>query len=192
MCKILKTILLCIVIVTIASAQQFSDFSKKGSTWFGGGLSFSSIGFEGERIGILQASPILRFFPNDHFMVGPSISWTGMFVDGESMNQFGIGAEIGGVFNRGGNAIPYVRTGGSLALVGSSGQSVTGFSLPIAGGIIIPISRIFALQIEPSFAITWIEDVKFNVFGISFGICGIGEKSAVSVMQGMSGLTSLF
>ena len=192
MSMILKAIMPCIVIVTIASAQQFSDFSKKGSTWFGGGLNFSSVGIEDERLNMLQASPILRFFPADHFMMGPSISWTGIFVDGESVNQFGIGAEIGGVFDGGGKTFPYVRTGGNLAILSAYGESFTGFSLPIAGGVIIPVGRVFALQIEPAFTITWVENENMNVFSISFGICGIGEKSAVTVMQGMSGLTSLF
>jgi hypothetical protein len=189
---ILKVMVPCLLVFSIVSAQQVTDFSKKGSTWLGGGLNFYSIGVDDERVNMLQASPILRFFPADHFMIGPSISWTGVFADGESVNQFGFGAEIGGVFDAGGKAFPYLRSGGNFAILGGSGESVTGFSLPIAGGVIIPVGRIFALQIEPAFTITWVEEMNYNVFSINFGICGIGEKSAVSVMQGMSGLTGLF
>jgi hypothetical protein len=115
-----------------------------------------------------------------------------MYADGESVNLFGIGAEIGGVFDAGGKAFPYVRSGGNLAIFSAFGESLAGFSLPIAGGVIIPVGRIFALQIEPVFTINWVEEINYNVFSINFGICGIGEKSLVSVMQGMSGLTSLY
>jgi hypothetical protein len=189
-----KAIVPLILFVGIISAQQVSNFSKKGSSWLGGGLNYSSIGIEGEsdRLSMLQVSPILRFFPADHFMIGPNISWTGIFVEGESVNQFGIGLEIGGVFDGGGKTFPYVRSGGSLAILGAGGESATGFSLPLAAGIIIPVGRVFALQIEPAYTITWVENSSMNVFSLSFGICGIGEKSAVTVMQGMSGLTSLF
>ena len=193
--SILTVTAIIISIITVSNSQA-GDFSKQGSTWLGGGLSFSSIGVEHEdtRMNTLQVAPILRFFPADHFMIGPSLSWTGMFFDGEAINQFGIGADIGGVFNVDDKLYPYVRSGGNLAVIGGSGigETATGFSLPIAGGLIIPVGRIFALQIEPAYTITWIESESINVFSISFGICGIGEKSAVSVMQGISGSTSFF
>lgn len=190
-----RAIISLIVCVSVISAQQVSNFSTKGSTWLGGGMSYASIGYEGgdSRMNMLQLSPVLRFFPADHFMIGPNVSWTGMFADGESVNQFGLGLEIGGAFNNGGTVIPYVRSGGSVAIFGGSGMSSeTGFSLPLAAGMIIPIGGVLALQIEPAYTITWVNESSMNVFSLSFGICGIGEKTAVSVMQGMSGLTSFF
>jgi len=138
----------------------------------------------------VQVAPILRFFPADHFMLGPNISWTGMFADGDNVNQFGMGLDIGAVFDLNENYY-YLRSGGSLAVVGGKGMnSSSGFSLPIAGGIIIPIGKMLAFQIEPGITITWIEETYMTVFNVSLGFCGIGEKSAVSVLQGLGGLTN--
>jgi hypothetical protein len=79
----------------------------------------------------VQVAPILRFFPADHFMLGPNISWTGMFADGDNVNQFGMGLDIGAVFDLNENYY-YLRSGGSLAVVGGKGMnSSSGFSLPI-------------------------------------------------------------
>ncbi|HZH71826.1 MAG: porin family protein [Fibrobacter sp.] len=196
----MKKSILIIMAITIsiisASNLQASDFSKQGSKWLGGLFSFSSMGFKGDdsRLNMIQISPILRFFPVDHFMIGPGFSYTGSFVEGEGINQFGIGAEIGGVFNLDDKLYPYVRSGGNFTIIGGSIMegSLNGFSLPIAGGLIIPVGNIFGLQIEPAYTITWIEGESMNVFSISLGICGIGEKSAVSVLQGISGLSNLF
>lgn len=181
-----------VLFATISFAQLQTDFSKKGSKWLGGGFNFSSIGIEDERLNMLQASPILRFFPADHLMVGPSISWTGIFVDSENINQFGFGAEIGGVFENNGKSFYYIRSSLNVIILGGTGENISGFSLPIAGGVIIPIGKIFAVQIEPSFTFTQLEDANMNIFNLNIGICGIGEKSAVSVMQNTLGITSLF
>lgn len=197
--SILKKSILILMTVTISlltiRSVQASDFSNQGSAWLGGGLSYSSIGAGGDdyRLNLLQVAPILRFFPVDHFMIGPSLSWTGMFVDEGGINQFGIGADIGGVFNVDDKLYPYIRSGGNISLFTISDEEpLVGFSLPIAFGFIIPVGKIFALQIEPSFTVTWVEGENLNVFNISIGICGIGEKAAVSVLQGMTGITSLF
>lgn len=181
------------MLLSVANVHA-SDFSKQGSTWLGGGFNFSSLGFESgdERVNKLQIAPIIRFFPVDHIMVGPSVSWTGMFAGGEAINQFEMGADVGAVFNIDDKVYPYVRSGGNLALLAGGGATASGFSLPIASGLIIPIGKIFAFQIEPAFTITWIEGTTMNLFSINLGICGIGEKSAISILQGVSGLLDFF
>ncbi|NLE01885.1 MAG: hypothetical protein GX640_18625 [Fibrobacter sp.] len=126
-----------------------TEFSKLGSGWLGGGISYMSSGAGGDRLRIIQAAPILRYFPLDHLMVGPSISYTGIYYDGDNVHQFSVGAEIGGVFNFGGTVIPYIRSGGSLAITGMFGRGAyAAFSVPIAGGLIIPLGKIFGFQIE--------------------------------------------
>jgi hypothetical protein len=55
---ILKVIVPILLVFSITSAQQATDFSKKGSNWFGGGLNFSSTGIDGERVNMLQVTPI--------------------------------------------------------------------------------------------------------------------------------------
>ncbi len=188
----LPVILLSLLAV---SNSRAGDFSKQGSAWLGGGVSYSSLGFgEGPRMNMVELSPILRFFPVDHLMVGPSFTWTGMFIESESIHEFGMGADLGVVFNENDHLYPYLRSGGRFTIYGGSGlyESQTGFTLPIAAGMIVPVGNIFAIQIEPAFTITWIEGENMNVFGVNLGICGIGEKAAVSFLQRMSGIMSFF
>jgi len=206
-----REIMLCILcVVTLINAQVIETvdisndisrisenaFSNKGSVWYSGGLSFSTIGVEGEsdRINIFQISPTTRFFPADHFMIGPSFSWTIISIGSNNLHQVGIGAEIGVVFNNNRSLIPYFRSGGNLAFVSAtgSGNAPMGFAIPIAAGIMVPTSKFFAIQIEPAYTITFVENSNMNVFSINLGISGIFGKSAITVLQGISGITSLF
>jgi hypothetical protein len=184
-----KTAALVVLSLSALFAQSNNSFSTQGSKWLGGGLTFFSVGDEYNRVRILQASPILRFFPADHFMIGPSFSWTGMYYDSYAINQFGLGFEIGGVFNAGGQLFPYVMSGGQVVITGGEGSSTTGFKVPISGGLLIPLGNFFGLQIEPSFINTWVESGHYaNSIGIKIGICAFGERAAISVLQGISGL----
>ena len=192
------------ILVSMFTAQNShaDGFAKQGSFWLGGGFNYTSLGneYSDDRTNILQISPIVRFFPFDYFMIGPSFSWTGMFTGDNNINMFGIGADLGCTFNVNDKVYPYFRTGANFIIEGISEElygerysnSVQGFSMPIAGGVIIPVGRVFAFQIEPAFTITWIEGNSMNSFGINIGICGIGEKSAVSFLQGLSGLPNIF
>jgi hypothetical protein len=115
---------ICISIFT-ASDSYASDFPKQGSKWLGCGFSYSKIRLplEYSLLNMLQVVPVLRFFPVDHFMLGPSLSWTGIFSERMgAINQFGIGADIGGVFNADDKLYPYVRSGGNLAIISGIGE----------------------------------------------------------------------
>lgn len=183
-----KALIIVITTTILTVANTFgNDFSSEGSVWSGGAFNFSSFGFQGgdTRINRIEISPILRFFPVDHLMIGPKFSWAGTFIDENGVNQFEMGLDIGAVFKIENKLYPYFRSGTSLALLSSGGNSFSGFTLPLAAGMLIPIGRIFALQIEPSYTITWIEGTSINTFNINFGICGIGKKSAVSISHGI-------
>jgi len=194
--KYLKLVVVtCLVTLCLSSKINASEFSLQGSTWLGGGLTYSSIGFENvdTRISSVRIEPILRFFPVDHFMMGPIIAWNGNFIEHSNANQFDIGAEIGGVFSSDNKTFTYLRTGGSISLLSGNAMadSYTGFTVPIAGGVIFPCGDIFGIQLEPYYSITWIEESSLNVFGVNIGICGMGKKSLVSIMQGVSALSIL-
>ncbi|HEX2958273.1 MAG TPA: hypothetical protein VHO70_15670 [Chitinispirillaceae bacterium] len=177
-------------------AQDSNAFSTRGSKWFGGGASFTSVGEDSYRVRILSVAPIFRFFPADHFMVGPSFSWTGMYYDmggyyneTYSVNQFNFGLEMGGVFNVAGSVYPYVMSGANVVLTGDEGSASTGFVVPITGGIIISLGNFWGLQIEPTFQNLWSEGGEYaNSIGIKIGVCALGGKSAISVLQGISSM----
>lgn len=183
----------CAGILLITSLLHASDFATQGSRWLGGNFSFTSMGSEisDDRINRLQISPVLRFFPADNFMFGPSLTWNGAFVDSYNINEFSIGAEIGAVFNTENTTFPYIRSGSGITILSYESETEQGFTLPVAAGIIFPVGDVFGIQIEPSYTITWINEVSFNSFGVNFGICGIGEKSIISFAQGFSLLNTM-
>lgn len=203
--NVIKQLVLVFTLLISITKAEVSDFGTRGSKWFGGSFSYSSIGVAGgdSRTNLFQASPITRFFPTDFLMIGPSFSWTGMFMENSNLNQFGFGFDVGALFNAKG-VMPYFHLSPSYNLTSyhykyesyyydeSGGSNTHGFSLPIGIGIIIPVGDIIALQFEPSINFVFIEDETINAFSISLGICGIGKNTAISFLQGFSAIKNQF
>jgi hypothetical protein len=200
--KSLQSILIAgMVMFTAHSSMAAEFFTDHGSYWLGGEASFSTAGYSGEnsRINFLSVTPIVRFFPAKSFFVGPALSWKGAFEENYSTNVFGLGVDLGFAFGEKHSVVPYFRSGGQFDIYAYSESSnnydgydnsyhyhENGFTLPIAGGVIIPLFDVIALQIEPSFTLNWIDGESFNTFGISFGFCGKGTRSAISILNGIN------
>jgi hypothetical protein len=177
------------------SQDQFTD---PGSIWLGGSFGFVSVGYEGadSRETVLMANPTARFFAGKNFFVGPALQWTGVFTDYSKRNLFGIGVDIGGAFNINQKVIPYIRSGIQFNIYSYSydedyygeGLSYTanGFTIPIGIGLIIPLGKVLAIQVEPSYSIIRIDEQNENIFSISFGFAGIGGKKCISTLQSIS------
>jgi len=187
--RIILTIIAGCILLSVPSHPLASEFSTKGSIWLGGGFDFNSFkdDFNHERLNTIQISPILRYFPADHLMVGPSLSWSGVFLGSAQSSSVAFGIEVGQVGDIKGLLYPYYRTGISwTTFSGLSNEVSTGFVLPVSLGVIIPAGRCFGVQIEPGFTYTQLEKSEMNTISVSIGICGIGEKSAISIMQNFS------
>jgi hypothetical protein len=183
------SILLLVFSFTGAFSQEY--FTDKGSVWTGGSLNFSSIGIkDGEnRNNIIFLSPYVRFFPCKYFMLGPRIQWTGLFSRYASVNQFGIGLDLGFIYGKNEHIMPYLRAGGQFDAYGASysgysGDNEQGFSLPAGCGIVVKARSIFALQLESAIELKWAGGDKITVFSVSLGFAGVGKKIAVSALSG--------
>lgn len=183
-----KCVLILVVAGSIVSSAMAFDASK-GSLWTGGAFSFQSLGanykhseYSPERMNMLTLSPILRIFPSNNICVGPKVSFLGLFSDGENLTMFGIGGEIG-VVGSSSNSPYFIVSPGFQIAGGSDMDSENAFELPFAGGVILPVMKNIGMQVEAGLSFGFNEEVTTNTFSISFGICGLGEKTVVSILN---------
>ena len=177
------------VIITVVQVACGFDASQ-GNIWTGGAFSFQSMGaknknydFDIDRMNMLMLSPTLRLFPVSHFCIGPAFNWMGIFSGGDNMNFFGVGGEIGFVGFAGGTA-PYVLVSpGAQIINGSGASSQSIFELPFSAGLIIPIDKNIGFQLEAGLTFGFDEDVTTNTISFGIGVCGLGERTAVSVLS---------
>jgi len=171
-----------------AYSQSF-DGSKKNQ-WFGGEFSLSSHGmslrnsdYSSDRLNIIQFSPVTRFFPANHFCIGPKFGWTGIFSSGEQEQVLSFGGELGVVYGLE-SIIPYLLVSPHESIsIGGNGNM---FSIPITAGIMIPLKDVVGLQFEVGVSLGIEKNYTYNTISIGIGICGLGEKSAVSFLNRFS------
>jgi hypothetical protein len=162
-----------------------------------------SVGASGvdNRENIVTLSPLLRFFPVSGLCLGPKISWMGIFEEDFSENIFGLGMDIGYVGKS--TVMPYIITSPHFAFMGSSYSEPYGenssdqvFFLPFTAGLIIPAGKNLGVQLEVGYSIGFnmssSQNTTANAFTIGLGICGLGEKVAVSVVNTLNLMTSAF
>ena len=173
-------------------ATSFSETfnAKRGDIWMGGNLLFSSTGGSNERdrLNMLQLSPTFRIFPISYLYVGPKFSWTGIFIDEEAFNMMNLGGEIGCAF--GGTIIPYLQTAPHASIAFDARSSEEMFYLPFTAGLIAPVADNLGIQFELGISVSFYKGNTYNTFSIGFGVCGLGEKLAISMMNGISSITS--
>jgi hypothetical protein len=196
--KLKTSIVVVTVCVSALFAQQFGG--NRGDIWTGGSFNFMTIGSNGggDRDNIFTLCPILRFFPVTGLCLGPRISWMGMFEGSLNEDIFAVGMDVGYVGRA--NVISYLLTSPHFAFISTSGAygggSAQAFFLPFSAGVIIPAGQSLGIQLEAGYSIGFntssSQDPAANAFTIGIGVCGLGEKLAVSVVNTFNLMTSAF
>ena len=201
----------------INSIDRETFSARQGSIWLGGSFGFSTTGLKikdtsvsnppDTRINMVTFSPTLRFFPINYFVIGPKLSWMGMFYHtsssdryqiNSSLHTWGLGGELGLVYGSK-FVIPYLFAAPQASIVRNEGKyesSSTLFSdsdenlsiehmfvLPLSGGAIFPVGKNLGIQFETGIKFRFHEDFTMNTFFIGIGICGLGEKVVVSMVN---------
>lgn len=142
-----------ILMIAAGVLASFGFDAKGGDCWVSGGFSFQSSGVkykndflndfynDDDRYNTIQFSPSFRFFPVNHFCIGPEFNWIGVFTDGSGANVFELKGTLG-LVGVAGNSYPYL-----LAAPGAQfAESVSRFVLPFSGGIMLAISEHLGLS----------------------------------------------
>lgn len=180
--------LLCSAVV---SAEDNSFAGEKGNRWFGGSLSFSSMGFsyEGEsseiRLNSVGVSPTLRFFPSKGLFMGPKIEYNRLSLSYEGerdgLNILGAGGEVGFLYGDT-KAKPYFLTAPQFSLYFEEGYAEPSFTLPFGAGVMIPFANNIGIQLETGLQLNFDDELTTNIFYVGFGFTGMSRNSAVSAM----------
>ena len=189
---IIVTLLLSIN-YSLTNSQTFN--ASHGNIWTGGSFGFSTYGvtlkntdyIDNSRINCFSLSPIFRTFPYNNFFLGPKLSWLGMHSGSSSENLWQLGGEIGCAFNA--ITIPYLYTSPHALISNSSYYSPESmFKLPFNAGIIIPVMKNVGFQIEAGYCLGFPSEGHYhtNSFSIGIGICGLGENTAISMVNVLS------
>jgi hypothetical protein len=199
--KLKTSIIVVTVCVSALFAQQFGG--NRGDIWTGGSFNFVTAGSSGggDRENLFTLCPILRFFPVTGLCLGPRISWMGEFWPSFDINVFAAGMDIGYVGKA--NVISYLLTSPHYAFLGESSSglsisssSLTVFYLPFSAGVIIPVGQSLGIQLEAGYSIGFNtspnQGSSSNAFSIGIGVCGLGEKLAVSVVNTLNLMSSAF
>jgi hypothetical protein len=177
-------------------AEKFSG--KQGDIWTGGSFNYLSMGGSGgsDRMNIVTLDPMIRFFPVSGLCLGPRITWMGEFSGDYSLNNFGLGMDIG--YAGGSQAIPYFISSPHFVFISSNASSTStqAFFLPFTAGMIIPAGSSLGIQLELGYSIGFNmgsgSGETANAFTIGIGVCGLGEKLAVSIVNTLNLMTSAF
>jgi hypothetical protein len=175
-------------------------FTDKRSFWLtgSGGYHNSKIDYRSESHA-LNVYTTVRFFPCRYFFIGPDLGWNSSYniydygsyqQEKGTINQWSAGLDFGFAFGKNGYVIPYILSNakyiGTHSDFEPSGYFHHRFELvSFYLGIMIPLFDSIGLQIESSCKIASIgtfESGNRNIFGFSFGFCGIGKKSAISLL----------
>ena len=181
-----------VLISTPVHSQIFN--ARQGDIWLGGSMGFSSIGrsnSNSRRVNTLYVSPMIRFFPAQHLVAGPKFTWTGTYYNSEKYNTLGFGGEIGFAFGSG--TIPYILVSPQFGTIIVDSYSEEAFIFPLTAGIIVPVGGNLGLQFEVGYTLNRYKDSNpTNVFSIGIGVCGLGKKLAVSVLNNIASTSSVF
>jgi hypothetical protein len=180
----------------LSAADQFSG--EKGDIWTGGSFSFMSMWSSvpnSSGVNFVMLSPMMRFFPANNFCLGPKVSWIGMYPKNNSINMFGLGIDLG--YAGGTSTIPYFLVSPQFMFASSSStssgyshtSSSQAFILPFTFGTIIPIGKSLGLQLEAGYNAQFDitsgggNSYTLNTITLGIGVCGLGQKVAVSVVN---------
>ncbi|NMB82233.1 MAG: hypothetical protein GYA14_10485 [Ignavibacteria bacterium] len=114
-----------------------------------------------------------------------------------SRNILSIGPEIGFTLNNQEKiVIPYLFTGlqwdhfytSYEDVVGNDKVSDNGYSFPINCGVIFTIYDVIGIQFEGGFIYRKVNENTLKTLSFSIGFCGIGKRSAISVLNTLSTL----
>jgi hypothetical protein len=172
-------------------------FTDKGSLWLGGSGGYHCY-VENDNIfndnitdHSFSLSPMVRFFPYRYFFIGPDLGWGCSFNKSSYVyNILNAGLEGGFAFGKNEHIIPYVKTGATYLLeiisrsntYMQSDNVIHGIEVPVTIGLMIPLFNSIGLQIQSGYEFQLFGHIRSNNFGFSFGFCGIGKKSAVSLL----------
>jgi len=197
-----------------STAQSAEFFTDQGSIWTGGSFSYTSYYTRGDKNpeNMLNIFPVIRFFPGKYLVLSPAFSWqlmsetyssTSTTYD-ENSGTFTFGPEVGFAYGNNIHVVPYVISGikyahsyssttysGTGMLSQTTNSGADGYRIPLYTGIMIPIVDGLGIQVETGFAYSHLRNYSdainedFSVFSISIGVCGIGKKTAISILTGI-------
>jgi len=191
---IVLTACACVMSLNATAGEFFTD---QGSMWTGGYLGFiqaqSRDGSDPSTSFIV--APVFRFFPCKYLLVGPAFNWSTSSSKNSSSNYLSIGPEIGFAYGNSIPVIPYVLTSiryfhytyDNTSILSPYSEGYEGYEIPLATGIMVPIVDGLGFQAEMGYRYQHTTgnflsgDVGY--FYISAGICGIGKKFAISLMN---------
>ena len=183
------------VISSNATAGEF--FTDQGSMWTGGYLGFiqaQSRNVSDPTTSFIVA-PVFRYFPCKYFLVGLPFSWSTSSAKNYSSYTLSIGPEIGFAYGNSIPVIPYVLTSiryfhytyDNTSILSPYSEGYEGYEIPLATGIMVPIVDGLGFQAEMGYRYQHVRGSYSSgdagAFYISAGICGIGKKFAISLMN---------
>ena len=191
--------------MSIGGERKVEDYERNSTTYM---LEKTSKWEKQDREGVLVISPITRFFPANNFCLGPKFGWTGSFQKDYSRNAISLGGDIGFVGSRN-LALPYVLVSPHVLITSVNSQnnsslnvnswakvrdtSITHFVLPVTGGLMIPSGKSgIGLQVEVGYSMSFEENVKQNMFFVGFGVCGLGQKVAISFLNVIGMMSGMY
>jgi hypothetical protein len=193
---IVLTVLVGFMISSAAAGEYFTD---QGSMWTGGGLGFYQYQYRGasDPSNTFIFEPLFRYFPCKYLVVGPAFLWSTSSQINYSSYSISIGPEIGFAYGNNLPVIPYVLssfrythssvTNKSSGFSQSYSYGTEGYEIPIATGVIIPVVNGLGFQVEMGYNYAhrneYYSQSDLGTFHIAFGICGIGNKVAISLMN---------
>ncbi len=164
------------LVLCTAPLQAAEFFTDRGSMWINGEFGYSSYAYDGAsgRTHNVYFLPSLQFFPLDFFMLGPRLAWQGAYGHGHSSNALGVGLDIGFAYGKDIPVVPYLRSGFEFDVFFYNGyDDDVGFTIPVAGGVIIPVREHLGMHIEPYFRVQTVDGFVTNAFGVAVGFGGL-------------------
>jgi hypothetical protein len=198
-------------VIAVSSSPVKSDdfFTDKGSIWTGGTFSYSNETYSGQTVNVFMLSPAFRFFPAKYFLVGPAFAWRDMSSsysgDNYSSGNVYFGPELGFAYGNH-RVIPYVISGVQYAhsystdtyssgYMGTttSTQNSDGYQIPLNIGMMVQLVDNMGFQFELGVTYNHAKyspgtNVDVTIVSFSIGICGIGKKTALSLLSSFRGL----
>jgi hypothetical protein len=200
-------VVLGIALITILSStvNSASFFTDQGSIWTGGSFSYANENIRGvkEPYNILMLSPTFNFFPAKYFLVGPAVSWTLISQKNTyGSGNFSVGPLLGFAYGNNIPVVPYVISGleymhsyySSTYADETHKSGADGYQIPINAGLMIPLVDGVGIQVQAGFLYyhtrnyTYADKQDLSMISFSIGVCGIGKKTAISLLNSFGGL----
>ena len=177
--KLRKVALAIALLCALGHGRQFTD---PGSCELGGTIGYTHLSVSGSSENLMQIAPVMNFFAARCFMLGPALSYTGMWDTYESTYDVGLGFNTGVVTPiNNGTSFFYLTSGIQLVLegysvepaYGSSSADHTGYSIPIQIGFKFPVQQHLSINFGPAITFMTINNQTETQISIAFGISGL-------------------